>query len=297
MQNFDPYHRWLGIPPHEQPPTLYRLLGISDFESDQDVITEASYRQIGHVKQYASGPHRDAANQILNELSQAQVTLQDLKKKTQYDISIQATDNEIDDSVADDEATVDLDVPMVVGAGSVRGGSFKEGLGSKQPKNLRRKKRSNIPTILFLVGMLAFIGVTFAYWWNQQNNGQPEGTIANNTEVNNPEDTAGPSESQSDDPANPVEPVKPIENKTAEKRGTDTSVSPRATGSKASQSDRSSQSEKVPPTAEGVPTHEAVPAIASGAKPDDLTVLNDVGRTTERALYASGVKTLSLIHI
>ena len=125
MQKFDPYHRWLGIPPHEQPPTLYRLLGISDFESDQEVITEASYRQLGHIKKYASGPHRDAANRILNELSQAQVTLLDLKKKTQYDISIQAEAEEGDDSVADDGVTLDLDVPVVGAAGSVRGGSFK----------------------------------------------------------------------------------------------------------------------------------------------------------------------------
>ena len=114
MQKFDPYHRWLGIPPREQPPTLYRLLGISDFESDPDVITEAAYRQIGHIKQYSSGPHRDAANRILNELSQAQVTLLDLKKKTQYDISIQPVEETVD-SVAD-EATVDLDVPIIVGA-------------------------------------------------------------------------------------------------------------------------------------------------------------------------------------
>ena len=101
MQNFDPYHRWLGVPPHEQPPTLYRLLGISDFESDREVITEACYRQIGHVKQYASGQHRDAANQVLNELAKAQVILLNPRKKTQYDISIQEVDEE--EAVAEEE--------------------------------------------------------------------------------------------------------------------------------------------------------------------------------------------------
>jgi hypothetical protein len=25
---FDPYHRWLGIPPQEQPPNHYRLLAL-----------------------------------------------------------------------------------------------------------------------------------------------------------------------------------------------------------------------------------------------------------------------------
>ncbi len=31
---FDAYHQWLSIPPVEQPPTLYRLLGLSQFEND-----------------------------------------------------------------------------------------------------------------------------------------------------------------------------------------------------------------------------------------------------------------------
>jgi hypothetical protein len=26
--DFDPYHKWLGIPPPQQPPHHYRLLGI-----------------------------------------------------------------------------------------------------------------------------------------------------------------------------------------------------------------------------------------------------------------------------
>ena len=36
-ESFDPYHRWLGIPPREQPPNHYRLLGIDLFEADADV--------------------------------------------------------------------------------------------------------------------------------------------------------------------------------------------------------------------------------------------------------------------
>ena len=37
---FDPYHKWLGILPEEQPPNHYRLLGIVDFESDEDDLFE-----------------------------------------------------------------------------------------------------------------------------------------------------------------------------------------------------------------------------------------------------------------
>jgi len=87
----------IGASQHEQPANHYRLLGIANFESDQYVIEEAAYRQIGHVKRYAAGQHRDAANKILNELAKAQVILSDPAKKTKYDISIQ-------DSVVENES-------------------------------------------------------------------------------------------------------------------------------------------------------------------------------------------------
>ena len=41
-QSFNPYHRWLGIPPKDQPPNLYRLLGIELFEDDPAVIRSAA---------------------------------------------------------------------------------------------------------------------------------------------------------------------------------------------------------------------------------------------------------------
>ena len=43
--SFDPYHNWLGIPPHEQPPNFYRLLGVVLFESTAEVIEQAADRQ------------------------------------------------------------------------------------------------------------------------------------------------------------------------------------------------------------------------------------------------------------
>mgnify|MGYP001446848472 CR=1 FL=1 len=42
MSDFDPYHKWLGIPPHDQPADHYRLLGIERFENDVDVISLAT---------------------------------------------------------------------------------------------------------------------------------------------------------------------------------------------------------------------------------------------------------------
>ena len=44
MDHFDPYHKWLGIAAHEQPPTHYRLLGIAPFECDPDGATRFGRR-------------------------------------------------------------------------------------------------------------------------------------------------------------------------------------------------------------------------------------------------------------
>lgn len=85
MNSFDPYHQWLAIPPAEQPPNHYRLLGITVFESDRDVIEAATDRQMGYIRQCATGPHIAESQQILNELAAARVCLLDPEKKAAYD--------------------------------------------------------------------------------------------------------------------------------------------------------------------------------------------------------------------
>jgi len=69
--DFDPYHRWLGIPPAEQPANHYRLLGLSPFEGDPEVIRDAAARQIAHVRTYQLGPNSALSQKILNELAAA----------------------------------------------------------------------------------------------------------------------------------------------------------------------------------------------------------------------------------
>jgi hypothetical protein len=49
---FDPYHRWLGIPPADQPPNHYRLLAINLFEDDAEVIEHAADRQMAHLRSF-----------------------------------------------------------------------------------------------------------------------------------------------------------------------------------------------------------------------------------------------------
>jgi len=83
--DFDPYHRWLGIPPKHQPADHYRLLAIERFEADPEVIADAAERQIAHVRRYALGPHQDISQRILNELAAAKVCLLNPDKKAEYD--------------------------------------------------------------------------------------------------------------------------------------------------------------------------------------------------------------------
>ncbi|MCA9147085.1 MAG: WD40 repeat domain-containing protein, partial [Planctomycetales bacterium] len=84
-QGFDPLHQWLGIPPHEQPPTLYRLLGVQPFEADVDVIRENAERQIAHIRKYSLGERRATAELLLRALAEARGQLSDETRKQVYD--------------------------------------------------------------------------------------------------------------------------------------------------------------------------------------------------------------------
>ena len=88
---FDPYHVWLGIPPQEQPANHYRLLGISVFESDHDVIDHAADRQMAHVRTFQSGKNGARSQQLLNELAAARVCLLNADKKSAYDDQLRST--------------------------------------------------------------------------------------------------------------------------------------------------------------------------------------------------------------
>ena len=79
---FDPYHRWLGISPKDQPPNHYRLLGIDLFEDDQEVIRDAAERQTGHVRRYQLGRHMALSQKILNEIAAASAVLGTLSRRT-----------------------------------------------------------------------------------------------------------------------------------------------------------------------------------------------------------------------
>ena len=54
-EKFNPYYKWLGIPPDQLPPNHYRLLGIAPLEDDPDVIEAAADQRISHLRTHQAG--------------------------------------------------------------------------------------------------------------------------------------------------------------------------------------------------------------------------------------------------
>jgi hypothetical protein len=88
--SFDPYYKWLGIPPAEQPPNHYRLLGINPFESDPDVIQAASDQRMIHLRSFQTGQHSSLSQKLLNETAAAKLCLLKPERKAQYDARLQS---------------------------------------------------------------------------------------------------------------------------------------------------------------------------------------------------------------
>ncbi len=89
-EKFDPYHEWLGIPPEEQPPNYYQLLGIRLFEDDADVIDGAADRRMSHLHAFQHGPHAEECHRLLTELSAARICLLNPEKRAAYDQTLAA---------------------------------------------------------------------------------------------------------------------------------------------------------------------------------------------------------------
>ena len=89
MAPFDPYHKWLGIPPEEQAPNHYRLLGVPLFESDPDVIDGAAEQRTIYLRTFQTGPNAELAERLLNEVSEARICLLIEADKASYDQQLQ----------------------------------------------------------------------------------------------------------------------------------------------------------------------------------------------------------------
>ncbi len=87
-KGFDPYYKWLGIAPAEQPPNHYRLLGINLFEADPDVIQAAADQRMAHLKGMRLGKHVELSERLLNEVAAARACLLNPRSKETYDLQL-----------------------------------------------------------------------------------------------------------------------------------------------------------------------------------------------------------------
>ena len=86
--NFDPYYKWLGIPPKDQPPNFYRLLGIDLYEPDPEVIAIAAEQRIRHVQSFQSGEYALISQKLQKKIIAVRDYLLDSEKKEEYDTSL-----------------------------------------------------------------------------------------------------------------------------------------------------------------------------------------------------------------
>lgn len=143
---FDPYYKWLGIPPTEQPANNYRLLGLANFEPDLDVIQAAADRQMSHVRTYQTGTHSAQSQAVLNELAKSRLCLLSVERKAAYDaelVGLQSpaledlplADDDFDEQPPDQDRVYQFPVAQVA------------------PK--RRKKPGMHPALLISAGLIA----------------------------------------------------------------------------------------------------------------------------------------------
>lgn len=138
-ESFDPYHRWLGIPPKQQPANLYRLLGIELFESEVEVIRDAAEQRMAHVRTYQLGPNSELSQKILNELAAAKACLLDAAGKAAYDASLRAT-------LAGPAPGVTGSSPPARDLSDLLADAEKEAPALPEPAGLARRRRKWLPT-------------------------------------------------------------------------------------------------------------------------------------------------------
>jgi hypothetical protein len=157
---FDPYHKWLGIPRNQRPPTHYQLLGISPDETDPDVIKESALRQTSHVRIYQTGAHGAECTQVLNEIAQARAVVLNPTARTQYDAQLALAAK---DPGASHPAATQPDLPALEKVGPQT--QVSEGRLSQR---LTRKSFSGTAFSAIGYAVLLLVGAAAAFWVTSQ---------------------------------------------------------------------------------------------------------------------------------
>ena len=108
--SFDPYYKWLAIPPEDQPPSHYRLLAIATSEQDEEVIANAAEQRISHLRILEMGEQGAIAAELIKKIEAARDCLLDADSRTSYDS--QFSDESAPESVDDDDSVAAPFQPM-----------------------------------------------------------------------------------------------------------------------------------------------------------------------------------------
>ncbi len=155
--DFNPYHKWLGIPAEACPPNHYRLLGLELFEDDPEVIATAADRQMAHVKSFSTGSFARASQELLNQLSQARICLLNEQRKQLYD-------SELRERTASSVSPV-VTPPEIGGAEGVAFSNavLVEGVPVRPVKRRRRRRQSVFAPLLLMVAGMGAVGGLLYY--------------------------------------------------------------------------------------------------------------------------------------
>ncbi len=85
---FDPYRELLGIETEDRPLDHYALLGLSQFESNRQVIDDAATERMSQLQDMANSEYVDHSQKLLNEVSAARRCLLNAVQKVAYDESL-----------------------------------------------------------------------------------------------------------------------------------------------------------------------------------------------------------------
>lgn len=98
---FDAYQTWLGIPPENQPPNYYDLVGVKLFEPRASVIKEGASDQIAALSDRGTTDEfREIVARLTERIETARDCLLDDAKKRQYDEKLRARQQVRDRTVA-----------------------------------------------------------------------------------------------------------------------------------------------------------------------------------------------------
>ena len=197
---FDPYYQWLGIPPEEQPPNHYRLLGIKWFEDNADVISAAVDRQMLHLRTYQIGDYSDVSQRLLNEVISAKLCLLDPKRKAAYDQWL--LEGDLEKSIETQKASKTADFGPQLESLFDEAERAEPGELLHVPRKRRLKSSRRLVMMLFALGfgLLLVLAMVTAASWLVENvaarldggsepapaaNGAPQADQTQNGELNN----------------------------------------------------------------------------------------------------------------